>query len=298
MKKLINTYILLFFAVIMVNAQTETEAPEKDKPVRPPFESGIIIDNQTSVIPTKNTLEMHIQHRFGIIKSNGSSDLWGIYAPSANTRMGFNFSITNNIMIGYGITRKNMYNDFQAKWTILQQTRKNTIPLTVSVYGNLAIDGQKKAAFGDDYSFSDRLSYFSQIIVGRKFSESFSAELNASFTHYNTMTAIVENVKGYDHDVVGIGGHLRFKFSPQSSVLLMYTHPLYIKQMSENNEILNTWNSNFGIGYEVSTSTHAFQIFISTANGIVPQDIYMFNTDDWTDTEVRFGFNITRLWSF
>lgn len=298
MKKIVFIILGLYLSVGMAFAQdTETEKP-KDRPIRAPFESGILIDNQTTVVPSKKTLEMHIQHRFGLIKNNGASDLWGVYAPSANTRMGFNYSITDDIMIGYGITRKNMYNDFQVKWTFLKQTRKNTIPLTISVYGNMAIDGRDESVFQQDYEFVNRLSYFGQVIVGRKFSEWLSIELNASYTHYNSVNAEIANVKGYDHDVIGVGGHMRAKFSPQSSILIMYTTPLNISSMHESTEVMNVWKSNFGIAYEVATSTHAFQIFVSAANGMVPQDIYMYNTDDWTAGELRFGFNITRLWNF
>ncbi len=298
MKKIVFIILGLYMSFGMAFAQeTEIEKP-KDRPIRAPFESGILIDNQTTVVPSKKTLEMHIQHRFGLIKNNGASDLWGIYAPSANTRMGFNYSLTDDIMIGYGITKKNMYNDFQVKWTFLKQTRKNTIPLTISAYGNMAIDGQKDDVYGDDYEFANRMSYFAQVIVGRKFSEAFSLELNASFTHYNSVKSEVANITGYEHDVIGIGGHFRFKFSPQSSILIMYTTPLNISSMHENTTVLNAWKSNFGVAYEVATSTHAFQIFVSTANGIVPQDIYMYNEADLSETEFRFGFNITRLWNF
>jgi len=289
----------MLFSFGLVTAQDE-EAPKKkkDRPVRSMFESSVLIDDQTSIIPVKNTLEMHIQHRFGLLKENGISDLFGIYAPSANTRMGLNYSILDNLMVGYGITRKNMYSDFQVKWTLLRQTRKNTVPLNVAIYANMAIDGRNKSVFGDDYQFTNRLSYFTQVLVGRKFTEWFSLELHASFTHYNAVKSDIPNVKGYDHDVFGWGGHMRFKFSPQSSILIMYTAPVYIASLSENQETLNKFYSNLGIAYEVATSTHAFQIFITTANGIIPQDIYMNNTSDWTKGEFRFGFNITRLWSF
>jgi len=301
LKEMKNLIILvLCLTLISSSSFAQDEAPEKkkDRPIRAPFESGILIDNQTTVVPTKKTLEMHIQHRFGLIKNNGASDLWGIYAPSANTRMGLNYSLTNDIMIGYGITRKNMYNDFQAKWTFLKQTRKNTIPITLTIYGNMAIDGQNKSAFGDNYEFGNRMSYFGQFIAGRKFNEWFSLELNASFTHFNSVKSEEKNITGYEHDVIGIGGHMRFKFSPQSSILIMYTTPLSIASMHENTTVLNAWKSNFGIAYEVATSTHAFQIFLSTANGIIPQDIYMYNEADLSKTEFRFGFNITRLWDF
>ncbi|MCK5775849.1 MAG: hypothetical protein KAH25_06730 [Bacteroidales bacterium] len=296
MKKLVILVLCLTLINSFSFAQDEAQEKKKDRPIRAPFESSILIDNQTTVVPSKKTLEMHIQHRFGLIKNNGASDLWGVYAPSANTRMGLNYSLTNDIMVGYGITRKNMYSDFQAKWTFLKQTRKNTIPITLSVYGNMAINGQNESAFGDDYEFMNRMSYFGQFIVGRKFTEWFALELNASFTHFNSVKSEVKNITGYEHDVIGVGGHMKFKFSPQSSILIMYTAPLSIGSMQENTTVLNAWKSNFGIAYEVATSTHAFQIFVSTSNGIIPQDIYMYNDADLSETEIRFGFNITRLW--
>jgi len=304
MKKHLILIFAMLFSFGLVTAQDE-EVPKKkkDRPVRSIFESSVLIDNQTSVIPVKNTLEMHIQHRFGSM-DNGISDLYGIYAPSSNTRMGLNYSILDNLMVGYGITRKNMYSDFQVKWTFLRQTRKNTVPLNLAVYANMAIDGRNESEFGDDYQFANRLSYFTQLIIGRKFTEWFSLELNASFTHYNAVESNdypnpPDTVDaGYNHDAIGLGGHMRFKFSPQSSILIMYTTPLSLKGLSEHDEVWNTWYANFGIAYEVATSTHAFQIFFTTANGIIPQDIYMYNTSDWTKGEFRFGFNITRLWSF
>lgn len=201
-------------------------------------------------------------------------------------------------MLGYGITRLNMYSDFQVKWNFLKQTRKDVIPISIAFYGNLAIDGRNKSEFTPDYEFGNRLSYFGQIIFGRKFSEMFSVELNASYSHYNSVPAITANVEGYEHDVIGIGGHFRIKFSPQSSFMLMYNTPLNIESMQENSTVSNKWTPDFGVGYEVATSTHAFQIFLATSNGIIPQHIYMYNTDEISETQFRFGFNITRLWNF
>ena len=299
MKKYIIPVLLMLFCYGLVYAQ-DGDKPEKKKerPVRNYFKSGILMDAQTSVIPTKHTLEMQIQHRFGLIKTNGISDLFGIYAPSANTRMGLNFSILDNLMVGYGITRKNMYSDFQAKWTFLQQSRSGKIPLNVSVYTNMAIDSRNEKEFGENYEFSNRLSYFSQLLVGRKFTKRFTLEMTVSFTHYNSVKSEIPNDKGYEHDVFGWGGHLRFQFSPQSSFLVMFTMPVYIESLSENHETLNSFNPNFGVSYEVATSTHVFQIFFTTANGILPQDIHMYNLDEATNGEYRLGFNITRLWNF
>ncbi len=295
--------MIISFGVIIAQEEQEKPKKKKDRPVTEMFGSGILIDEQTSVIPNKKTLELLIQHRFGLIKNNGASDLWGIYAPSANTRMGLNYTITDNLLVGYVITRKNMYSDFQVKYNVINQTRKNTIPVTVTLYGNMAIDGRNKSVFesatkDSTYKFANRMSYFAQVLVSRKFNDWFSLGINGSFTHYNSVPADTANIKGMNHDVIGVGLIGRIKFSPQSSIVFHYSIPLEIKSMNENTFTTNVPKSNFGIGYRVATATHSFEIFITTSNGIISQDNYLWNQSDWTDGEFRFGFNITRLWEW
>ena len=304
-----NRYILLLlaltFAVGNVIAQDEESEPKKKKSraVSDMFSSGLLMDEQTSYMPSKNTLEMQIMHRFGLIQNNGIKDLFGIYAPSANTRMGLTYSILDNLSLGYGITRKNMYSDFGVKWKILEQTRKNEMPIDLTIYANMAIDGRNESVFktvtaDSVYKFTNRLSYFAEVMLSRKFTTWFSLSLKGNFTHYNAVTADTVGVRGMNHDVLGFGVMARFKFSPQSSLVIHYTMPFDLDNMKEHHTVTNKPFSNFGIGYQVATATHAFEVFISASNGIIPQDTYMYNNADWTKGEFRIGFNITRLWEF
>jgi len=307
MKRIILILLAISLTSGLVFSQEKTEKSEKkkkDKPVYEMFNSGIMMDEQTTLIPQKKTLEMVILHRFGLLDANGASDLFGIYAPSANTKMGLNFTPAKNLQIGYGITRLNMYSDFSVKYKALAQTRKNTIPVDVVIFANMAIDGRNKTAFETasenytEYQFANRMSYFTQLVVARKFSDAFSLAVNASFSHFNTVQADLENIKGMDHDKVGVGFLGRIKFSPQSSFIFHYSMPLKISSLSENTEVTVESLPNFGIGYQVATATHSFEIFLTTANGILPQHNYVYNTTDWTKGEFRFGFTITRLWGF
>lgn len=302
-------FIILFLVISTISfaqdvATDSTEVKEKDKPVRSPFESSYLIDAQTTVIPNVKTLEAVIQHKFGTTE-NGHSDLWGIYAPGANIRLGLNYVILKNFQIGVGITKKNMTTDLNAKWTIMQQTRKNTFPVAIALYGNMAIDGRNISAFESgqvrvgthqqlykSFQFPDRLSYFSELIIGRKFTDWLSLQAGVSFTHYNSIGA------AYDHDKVGVHFNGRIKVSPQGSIIFNYDLPLKIKDISEQHEWTNPPKENLSLGYEISTSTHAFQIFMGTTNGLLPQDNIMWNQNDFTKHQFVIGFNITRLWGF
>lgn len=290
MKKYIA--VILIFAVGCLHLQAQDDAEPRDKPVRFSFASGHLIDNQTSTMPLKNTLEWVIEHRFGTM-DNGISDVYGLYAPGANIRNGFNYTILDNLQVGYGLTLKNMYSDFNIKYVALEQTRENTIPVFVTLYANMAIDGRNESVFGTEYKFSNRLSYFSQLIIGRKVNHWLSVQAHTSFTHFNSVA------DDMNHDVIGVGINGRINFSPQSSFLFQYDVPLEIESISEQREF-DAAKPNFGIGYEVSTSTHAFQIYVTSSNSILPQDAYLYNGFDLANgfSDLMFGFTITRLWGF
>ena len=190
-------YILFLIVSVFVFNTFAQDSEEKDQPVSSTFESGYLIDNQTIFIPDARTLEFVIQHKFGTM-DQGFSDLFGIYAPGSNIRLGLNYVLVNNLQIGIGVTKKNMYTDFNAKWTILKQTEKNTIPVSVALFGSFAIDGRNSSEFGSGkiveskfpslpiyISLTDRFSYFSQLIIGRKFADWLSLQVGASYTHYN-----------------------------------------------------------------------------------------------------------------
>ncbi len=311
MKKNIILLALLSFISGGSFAQQEaTEAPvvkEKDYPVNATFESGVLIDAQTVVIPEVKTLEMVIQHKFGTIE-NGRSDLWGIYG-SANIRLGLNYVPVKNFQIGAGITKKSMIGeksitDLNAKWTILQQTRKSSIPVSVALYGNVGIDGTPASAFESlkiriasdklpiGYKFNDRLSYFSQLIVARKFTDWLSVQAGVSFTHYNLVGVV------YDHDKVGVHGSGRIKVSPQGSIIFNYDAPLKIKDISEQREWTKHPKPSLAVGYEVSTGTHAFQIYMASTTSLLPQDNIMWNQNEMNEKGFAIGFTITRLWGF
>ncbi len=297
-------YILSLIVLGIAFCSFAQDAEEKDEPVYGAFESGNLINQQTTVIPDAKTLEFVIQHKFGSI-DNGHSDLWGIYS-SANVRLGLNYVPVKNVQVGIGQTRKNMYTDLNAKWTILQQTQRNTVPVAVALYGSVAVDGRNKSLFGPtgqvvdskgetmpvEINFSDRLSYFSELIVGRKFTDWFSLQAAASFTHYNMVGW------DYDHDVVGAHINGRLKFSPQSSFIFNYNIPLRIENISEQTNWDKHAEPSLSLGVDISTFTHSFQIYIGNASGIIPQDVMMYNTSKFDKQGIALGFTITRLWMF
>lgn len=276
-------------------AQEEEAAPEKDKrPVRNTFESIWLIDNQTVMVPIKGTFEMDILHRFGTM-DNGYDDFWGIYAPS-NIRLGFNYVPVEKLQIGFGFTKERKMWDFNAKYALFQQGRQGGWPVSVTYMVNAGIDTRDKKNFPEDtYEGIDRLSYFHQLMVARKFSDAFSLQASVNVAHFNFQELVPgespEELLQMENDNLSLSFLGRMKVSPTLSIIANYDLPL-------TDHEVNDPNPNLAFGIEVVSSSHAFQIFVGQNYNIVPQLNNSFNWKTNPDEGFLIGFNITRLWNF
>jgi hypothetical protein len=304
LKRYLLVTIIMIGGMGMVFAQdtVTAEQPVKKTLEKAPFESGLFIADRTVALPPAHTLEAVIQHDFGTIQTHWK-DLWGIWGAS-NIRIALNYTITKNLMIGFGTTKNKMFQDLSIKYTFLRQ-EKGGIPVSVAVYGNMALaavpgwanyTGTKFKDVSDTtYSIVNRLCYYGEIMIARRFCKQFSAQLSIGWVHYNIVdSAVMSNnhVKSsLRNDNLNIAGIGRIKVSPQTSIILSYSQPVLT--------YLNTapW-PNFGLGIEVSTSTHAFQIFLTSAQGLIPQETVMYNNNNPYNGAILLGFNITRLWTF
>jgi len=305
MKNLFITILVIFGATSLFaqDAEESKKAESKNKSILGYFileesraavtyEGGMIIDNQTSFIPAAKTLEMVIQHRFGSME-NGLSDFLGIYG-AANTRLALNYSITDWLQLGLGTTKNYKLQDLSLKANLLRQSRDDKSPVDVTYYGNFSVDARDKDFFGEDYAFSNREAFFHELLVSRKFADWFYLSLGGSFTHFNQVDSLME------HDKIALHVIGRFKFSPQSSIIINCDLPLKIEGIKEWAEFTNPPKYNFGIGYEAVTATHVFQVFAGSGTSLVPQYNVMTNQSEFFNgiEDIFIGFNITRSWSF
>jgi Membrane bound beta barrel domain (DUF5777) len=283
------TILCISISTVVAQDSTTTPTPKKVKPVKNTFGSVWVMDNQTVMVPIKGTLEFDIQHRFGTI-NKGVKDFFGLFAPS-NIRLGLNYAPIKKLFVGVGLTKERMQVDVNAKYALLQQTPAK-MPLSITYFTNLVIDARDKSNFR--YGVH-RLSYFNQLIIARKITEKFSAQVAPSFSWFNNIEGYVDNkgviqqkMHNY-HLAISILG--RYNVTEKSAVIVGYDQPL--TQHPTNNP-----HPNICFGFETTTSSHAFQVFAGNYAGIVPQSNNMFNQNDYTKSQYVIGFNITRLWNF
>lgn len=273
---------ILCCLMAMLAVQAIAQDEPDNRPVLDPYASPTLIDNPTTLTPWPGSFQYVIQHRFGVIEE--LSDLYGIYAPS-NIRMGINYGITENIMVGFGTEKNNKLQDFSAKYRVLTQTRSGSMPVSVAVYGNMAVDARDEEVFGVNYKFTNRLSYFSQLIVSRKFSHWLTLHVAPSFSHVNAADSLIE------HDIIGVHAGGRAVFRGTSAFIFEYHHPLLVEGIMEYREWHYEPQPSLALGVEFGTATHAFQVFVAPFEHLVPQKNYLFNYNELGD--MRVGFNIT-----
>ncbi len=308
--KIFGMLFLLCLQGFSLWAQEAEMVAEERKPVKNMFESIWIIDNQTVMVPFQNTLEFDIQHRFGLVE-NGYEDFWGLYAPS-NIRLGFSYVPINNLMVGFGLTKQNLTWDFNAKYALLKQMTGGGSPVSITYFGNAAMDTRNESQFPnpDAFKSTDRWSFFNQIIIGRKISDKFSVQVSGSISHFNAVypakdpeTGAIQELDN-DHFAIAIAG--RYKISTATSLMINYDQPLTTHASADFDSDETEPKPNLSFGVEFTTSAHQFQIFFGNYGSIVPQINNAYNTawgfgnSDFAlwDPEWRIGFNMTRLWSY
>ena len=280
-----------------VKAQDSTAA--KEKPVKKrsyaknTFYGDRIIDNQTVMVPVKGTLGFEIMHRFGTV-NNGASDLFGVFA-GANMKLGMSYVPLSNLEIGVGVSNYNMQVDGSLKYALLKQTRNNGIPVSVTYYGNVAMDTRKKSPSLPLVTTSDRFNYFNQLLVARKVTEALSVQVGISLTHINNVPGYYDesnNIKPTmknDHFAFCASG--RYKITTKTAIIVNYDQPLTQHPM-------NNPHPNLSAGLEMETSGHTFQVFAGNYGYTLPQDNNFLNQNDFTKGQFVIGFNISRLWNF
>jgi hypothetical protein len=274
MKKILATLILALLVLPAFSQDSE------DYPVRL-FETSILLDNQTVTTPFKGMLEFEIHHRFGTV-NNGLTDLFGLWALG-NIRLGLNYAITDKLMVGVGTAKNYRAQDIAVKYALLQQTQSGSMPVSLTLYGNMAINLTTEDNFGPAHDWREihRLSYFTQAIIARQFSK-LSLQIAPTFIYFNAVEI------GYNNVNFGVSAGAQYNLFGAHSLILEYDQ-MFTKQ---ENEDFNP-KPQFGIGWEIGTATHAFQIFFANYKDILGQYNFLYNQNSIADGNFLVGLNIT-----
>ncbi|MFM7709362.1 MAG: DUF5777 family beta-barrel protein [Ferruginibacter sp.] len=291
--------LLLTFVTIAGFSQDDLLASVADKPkkefVKNAFKSSRVINGHSIEFIGKGVLDTRILHRFGTVE-NGFSDLFGL--DQASMRFGFDYGITDNLTVGIGRSTEKKELDGFIKYRPIQQARggKGASPVSVVLVSGITCYTIPWSDPTRKNYFSSRLGFYNQLIVGRKFSDAFSMQLAPTHVHLN----LVEKATDVN-DIFAVGIGARMKMSKRIAFVVDYH--LIAKEFewgdddNEGDSQLKNYKNPLSIGFDIETGGHVFQLHFSNATGMNEKAFITSTTQTWGKGEIRFGFNLSRVFN-
>lgn len=256
------------------DAQLPRERVETDEPVYNVFWAPTNIGISTVRNLSQYSLNSTVLHTFGPV-SRGIDQFFGL-DDGANTRIGLEYGIHDRLSVGVGRMTFNKVVDFRTKYNIIRQTTTDSTPLELAVKISSGIN----TTSGTGLEFSDRLSYFTSVMVARKFNH-FSLQLSPMIAHFNNVA------EGNPNQLLGLGILVNYELNDRFAVSGEYL-PVIGDRNSGTDDAL-------AFALNIDTGGHVFQVFFTTSQWHNEQYIMANNRDRFFDGDFRFGFNIHRV---
>ncbi|WP_315818366.1 DUF5777 family beta-barrel protein [Paraflavitalea speifideaquila] len=232
MKRIISVCLIVLTGLLFVkttHAQDQDLLKElgtdtvKKEYIRNAFKSSRLVHSHSMEFIGKGVLDVRILHRFGSVK-NGVKDLFGL--DEANMRFGFDYGLGKRLTVGIGRSNVNKELDGFIKYRpVWQSTGPGGVPFSVVLVTGMSVRTQDFPEPQDVYKFKHRLAFYQEVIVGRKFSEAFSLQLNPIFLHRNLVPGTNDDNNTW---ALGVGG--RVKLTKRTSFVIDYTPVLAGRQ--------------------------------------------------------------------
>ena len=162
-----------------------------------------------------------------------------------------------------------------------RQNSSNSRPVSVGFYLNTALETLEERRF--NYSFTERLSYHSSLLLARQFGRKITLQLSPSLSHFNTLISQDNNL--LQHTVFSTLFLGRLQLNERNS-LSFETVPIL-----SDPESIHHW----AFSYEIETGGHVFQLFLQSGYLFTEQYIIKQTTDSFWDGDIRLGFAIHRV---
>lgn len=276
---------LFIFSTLEINAQDPVFQTFKD--------TRIINSHSVETVPNRK-LDFRIGHRFGNLK-DGWEKLYGL-ENATDVLFGLEYGVSNELTIGVSRTKGagalGALVSPSAKYRILHQKDDNSMPISLTLMGVSTISTMKSTegdALTNFDKFAHRVSYTAQALVARKFSERFTLQIMPGYTHRNKVN--YNDVNG----IFSVGAATRIQINKVFGIIADATFLLTDRPKTVDGSQI--YYAPMGIGLEIDTGGHIFQINFTNATGIIENDYIPYTTSNWGNKEFRLGFTISRIFN-
>lgn len=261
------------------------------------FKSSRNINFHTTEVIPRGSMDIRISHRFAPL-IGGAYNAFGVDGP-ANLMISCEYSYDGRTMVGLQRSYTDKMGDLFFKWKIFRQAKHGS-PVNVTYFGAGYYTFQKDPYLGQPNKFynleMDRVSYVNQLLISRKFAGWLSAQVGFAHVHYN----LVGEANGLSkNDVMVATGILRLKYTKRQAIIFEYGYRLdneygALLPAGSKTKTLQYFD-NMGIGWEIETGGHVFQVFVTNAAGILDNQYLIKADGDYSTSGMRIGFNIMRI---
>ncbi len=282
-----STWLLcLWFSLLnSVHAQLDDfdllgEEEEQVSEVNYAFKTNKVINLQSLETTPSGVLDFKMLHRFGPWNS-GAYNAFGL--DQATVRFGFDYGISKNSMVSFGRSNVNGNKNVDAlfKYRIIHQKTKGMPLSCFAVMGTQYLLGSRLDTI---LRRNQRGSYFAQIIIGSKVSESLSIQLVPTYL-INASNQIIQDPNLSPSQQWALGMGMRYKLTPRSSLNLEY-----IPILTNKGTVFNS----FSIGMDIETGGHVFQLHLTNSMGLNETQFISNTIEQWNTAGIRLGFNLSR----
>ncbi|MBK9177151.1 MAG: hypothetical protein IPM46_12625 [Flavobacteriales bacterium] len=260
------------------------------------FKTTRVINGHSLENTAHGVLDFKIGHRFGPA-NGGAAQAYGL--DGATVRLGLDYGVTDRLMIGLGRSSYQKTVDGFVKYKFLRQCDAGcAMPVTLALVAASSVTtlGATEVPWYSpdrtDY-FTHRLSHAFTLIVGRKFSERISFQLNPGVVHRNLVAGTED-----PNDVIHVSGAGRVKLTKRVAFNAEYFHVL-------RDQIPDNFKNSLSIGFDIETGGHVFQLHFTNSAGLFERAFITETTGDWANAfqpasrggGFQFGFNISRVFT-
>ncbi len=287
-KVLFSIHICLLFCLnVSIQAQDLLDKLEQEYPDTPQYQLATFKASRISIghsVETrkKGVLELQAFTRYwNIPNSSGQS----FVADKMGARIGVEYGISNKLTFGGGwSTLDGIYDSFLKYKLIRQRSDGKGAPVSLSLFQNIAYRSERNPPLVDINrfdNFQDQLSFTTQLLLARKFTPQFSAQISPTYIHRSS-SAFEDDPN--NQFAIGVGG--RYKIGGHVSIVSEYYYlinPL---------ESITTYDAfALGVNWELSDVMLQFKLtntWFFSEEAFITQTPNNFN---FNDGNLTFGFN-------
>ncbi|QYH41201.1 hypothetical protein GYM62_06595 [Algoriphagus sp. NBT04N3] len=278
---------IAFIAFLMISfssfAQLERKLENENQPVDLIFHAPRHINILTVEPLDKKSMHFAIMHTFGTL-NGGIENLFGL-DNGANIQFSFEFALTDKLSAGISRSSRDKVYNLYGRYLLLEQTQNDKMPFSLSLAGGAGVNTSRYDFLPEPApNFSERSSYFGQVMLARKFSEKISLQLTPMMAYFVDPRSVYQ-IEGDQNFYLALGLSGKFKVTDRSSLTLQYIPNL-------NSDL----RSNVGIGWDVEAGGHVFQMYFVTSQALNEQYL-LAGGNGVPGEEFRLGFNVNRIFA-